>query len=258
MTRVRCRLPQTRLAALGVPDRFRDPAEYSSSMDQRTLDLLAGFAHEIRAPLGAIGGYAELLRMGAHGAVPDAQRDLLGRIIRNQQRVLTVLEALMAYSAVLAGDVPMRALRVATVPLVREGVDACAVLAAEHQVQVAIVGDPGVADAFVDPSIFTLMFSTVLMDAVAHGQDGAGVDVGVTSRGPMIEVTVSSSAPPIDEAACAELFTPFPRGSAVRNTNALALPQARALARMCGGDLGAVPGTARRTLRLTVPSADAQ
>src|SRR5690606_5035901 len=42
--------------------------------------FLATMSHELRTPLNAIGGYAELVDIGIHGPVTDAQHHALQRI----------------------------------------------------------------------------------------------------------------------------------------------------------------------------------
>ena len=53
--------------------------------------FLATMSHELRTPLNAIGGYAELLELGIHGPVTDAQRDVLARIQRSQHHLLSLI-----------------------------------------------------------------------------------------------------------------------------------------------------------------------
>src|SRR4051794_20875945 len=48
-------------------------------------------SHELRTPLNAIGGYAELLELGVHGPVTDAQREVLERIQRSQHHLLSLI-----------------------------------------------------------------------------------------------------------------------------------------------------------------------
>jgi signal transduction histidine kinase len=54
-------------------------------------DFLAAMSHELRTPLNAIGGYAQLLEMGLHGPVTDAQREALGRIELAQRYLLRLV-----------------------------------------------------------------------------------------------------------------------------------------------------------------------
>jgi signal transduction histidine kinase len=50
-------------------------------------------SHELRTPLNAIAGYVQLLDMGLHGAVTDAQREVLGRVEETEGTDLCVVRA---------------------------------------------------------------------------------------------------------------------------------------------------------------------
>jgi signal transduction histidine kinase len=68
-------------------------------------DFLAMMSHELRTPLNAIGGYAELIELGIHGPVTDAQREALLRIGRSQAHLLTLINDVLSFARIDAGQV---------------------------------------------------------------------------------------------------------------------------------------------------------
>jgi signal transduction histidine kinase len=66
-------------------------------------EFLAVMSHELRTPLNAIDGYAELLEMGVHGALTDAQRQDLSRIRKSQRHLLSLINGVLNFTRVEAG-----------------------------------------------------------------------------------------------------------------------------------------------------------
>jgi signal transduction histidine kinase len=62
-------------------------------------------SHELRTPLNAIGGYAELLTMGLGGPVSPDQLEYLERIRRSQQHLLGIINDILNFSRIEAGQV---------------------------------------------------------------------------------------------------------------------------------------------------------
>ena len=67
--------------------------------------FLANMSHELRTPLNAIGGYTQLLDMGLHGPVTDAQRAALGRVQAAQRHLLALINDVLNYAKLEAGRV---------------------------------------------------------------------------------------------------------------------------------------------------------
>src|SRR6185503_12938752 len=76
----------------------------SEAASRAKSDFLAMMSHELRTPLNAIAGYAELMEMGIHGPVTDAQRDALNRIARSQAHLLTLINDVLNFARIDAGQ----------------------------------------------------------------------------------------------------------------------------------------------------------
>ena len=87
--------------------RTRDAEEAQRRADDANRaksQFLAAMSHELRTPLNAIGGYADLLLMGLSGPVVPGQTEQLGRIKRNQEHLLGVINDILNFSRIEAGQ----------------------------------------------------------------------------------------------------------------------------------------------------------
>lgn len=60
--------------------------------------FLAVMSHELRTPLNAIGGYTDLIALGVHGPVTDAQLDSLARVRRSKDQLLHLVGDILHYA----------------------------------------------------------------------------------------------------------------------------------------------------------------
>ena len=86
-------------------------------------EFLAAMSHELRTPLNAIGGYAQLMEMGIDGEVTEAQRDHLARIRNSQQHLLGIINDILNFSRIEAGQLEYNITPVLLREAIASGVD---------------------------------------------------------------------------------------------------------------------------------------
>ena len=67
--------------------------------------FLATMSHELRTPLNAIAGHVQLLALGIHGPLGEAQREALTRVDRAQHHLLGLINDVLNYARIESGRV---------------------------------------------------------------------------------------------------------------------------------------------------------
>ena len=74
--------------------------ERLSDLDRAKSEFMATVSHELRTPMTSILGFNQLLAGEVVGPLNDRQRDLLRRVDRGGQRLLGLIENILALSRV--------------------------------------------------------------------------------------------------------------------------------------------------------------
>jgi len=222
-------------------------------------DFLASMSHELRTPLNAIGGYVELVAMGIHGPVTEAQREALGRVKASQQHLLTLINDVLAFAKIEAGHIELDLrphsaadLLASVEPLVSPLAEARGITLSTDACDpsLRLVGD-------VERTRQVLL--NLVGNAIKFTQADGRVRLSCERRGPWVEIRVSDNGPGIAPEKQESIFDPFVqverRFSNPREGVGLGLAISRDLARAMGGELSvaSVPGEGSTfTLRLAL------
>jgi two-component system sensor histidine kinase HydH len=181
--------------------------------------MAAGLAHEIRNPLGAIKGAAQLLTEPSEGREPDpASHEFLGIILEEVDRLDRVLGSILDY----ARPNPGVAVPTDVNSVVRQTMRLFANERSTDELHVEVLLDPSLPRVAIDPEQLRQVFMNLYRNA-AQAMKGRGrvtvstrVRLGLGTRPgqggadePFVELTVADNGPGISQNVLRNLFQPF-------------------------------------------------
>ena len=229
--------------------------------NQAKSSFLAMMSHELRTPLNAIGGYVQLLEMGVHGPIGEAQREALARVDKNQRHLLRLINDVLNLSRIEAGRVDYAAEPVPLAEVVASVMPMVELQIASRGLQLDVAVPPGLV-ARADRDKVQQVLLNLLTNAYKFTGEGGRVCVegdAVPPPGPVL-LRVRDTGAGIPAGMLQRIFEPFIQVDASRTRAAegtgLGLAISRDLARGMGGDLTVESTPAvGSTFTLTLPRA---
>lgn len=185
------------IAALSTAQERLLAAEEHAALAQ----LTAGFAHEVRNPLGAIRGSAEILR-DAHPE-GDRHRRFAEVLVEQTERLDAVVDRFMR----LARGAPVRAEAVVLMAVVEEVVEAL-LEEAQHR-GVKVETKESNEQALGDPGLLRHVVHNLVLNAVQVQAQGGAVRLSIERRGSRCVLIVDDAGPGVPPEDRAALFRPF-------------------------------------------------
>jgi two-component system, OmpR family, sensor kinase len=203
--------PDTELGRLSVAfNEMLAHIEDAMTAEQEAQDRLRRFvadaSHELRTPIAAIGGYAELHRQGALVASEEIDR-AMGRIEKESARMQRLVEDLL----LLARIDETTAIERMPVDLVALVGDAVEDHRAIDQTRPVTVTAPEALVVQGDEQRLAQVVANLLGNVRVHTPEGTKVDVGLTSVDGSAALTVGDDGPGIADDALDQAFDRFYR-----------------------------------------------
>ncbi|MCA3255332.1 MAG: PAS domain S-box protein [Alphaproteobacteria bacterium] len=203
-------------------------------------EFLSRTSHELRTPMGAILGFAQMLELDEE-QLGDRQRTAVAQILKAGRHLQSLINDLLDISSIEAGgdDVAL------------EAVDLSDVLREVRELVAPIVGNAGLAFRFEggpdrlvvrgDRRRIVQVVLNLMSNAAKYGRTGTTVTLAAHRDGAQARVEVSDDGPGVAPADIPRLFTPFDRLGHQRvkgmEGTGLGLALSKRLVEAMGGDM---------------------
>ena len=237
--------------------RAKKAVEAASAAKSRFLSMMS---HDLRTPLGAISGYAELIEYGVRGPVTEEQIADLSRIKRAARSLLGMLDDLLTVAREQDAQLPLHIEPLAIHAELSEA--KATVLPRYVDARVRLVLEACSPELLVraDRDRLQRILLNLLTNAAKFTPNGGQVSVGCAVVADRAAIHVTDTGRGIPAEMLERIFQPFVQvesgDAGVEHGMGLGLAIGRELARAMGGDLSVESAVGRGSIfTLTLPTA---
>lgn len=137
--------------------------------------LMRGFSHDVKNPIGAADGFAELLSMGMYGELSAPQQASIDRMRRNIRSALALIDDLHELSRAETGNIVLAPESVSLVDLVRGIGEEYHAAAVGRGLSLTVDVDLDIPPLLTDPARLRQVASNLLSNAIKYTDSGSVV-----------------------------------------------------------------------------------
>jgi PAS domain S-box-containing protein len=249
-------------------NRHLESARLQADMaNQAKSEFLSRMSHELRSPLNAILGFAQLLEAGAPPPTP-AQQASLKQILNGGWYLVKLVDEILDLASIESGHAALTMEPVSVAAVLQDCQALVEPLATARDVQISFPKLDGACCVHADPTRVKQVIINLLSNAIKYNKVGGSVWVTCSTPAPnRLRISVRDTGEGLPANKLAQLFQPFNRlgqeNGATHGTG-IGLVVSKQLAISMGGEMGVASTVGVGTdfwfeLDLTsVPSAAAQ
>lgn len=235
------RLPTSRateIAAVGTAfEDMRQALEGKQYVERYTQSL----SHELKAPLTAIRGAAELLQEPTMN--PESRTQFLGHLRTESARIQGIIDRMLELSALESRTPPTPQVNLDLREVIQSAVEAMQPVATQRRVVLVVEPPPARETWWVLGERFLLTQAVInlIQNAVEFSPPDGRVEIGVSAEKKSVRVVVNDEGPGVPLYATAKVFDRFyslPRRVGGRKSTGLGLSFVREIMRQHHGNAG--------------------
>jgi len=204
-------------------------------------DFLSSMSHELRSPLNAILGFAQLMDSDSPPPTPS-QKESIGQILQAGWHLLKLINEILDLAKIESGKLSLSLESVSLGDVMAECQRMVEGEAQKHAVQMTFPRHEDPCFVHADRTRLKQILINLLSNAIKYNREGGTVEVTLATAAPgRVRVRVEDSGHGLPPEKLAQLFQPFNRlgqeASGEEGTG-IGLVVAKQLVELMGGDLG--------------------
>jgi len=178
-------------------------------LSRAKIHFFARMSHELRTPLQSIAGYVDLLRLGVRGRVTPAQAELLFRVEKSEQLLLSVIDDLITFSRIEVGRIEYHLGPVAVTDAVVAAEMVVAPIAKERGVSLQVDRCDALLCVHADSDKLRQVLVNLLANALKFTPARGSVHLSCRADDQAVYFTVADTGPGIPPEKLQDIFQPF-------------------------------------------------
>lgn len=216
-----------------VEEALRERAEAFEQADKLKGQFVENVSYQLRNPLQAIYGNAELLQAKVFGPLNDRQIEQVGSIIEASSNLSKLIDNILDVAMVEAGNVALDLGPMDVYATITESVQMAASKARDTEVPIRVKCDPNIGEINADQKRITQVIVNLLSNALRHTERGDTITVSAERLDGVLRLTVADTGKGMAFDAQARAFDSFQSGD--RRGAGLGLALVRSFVEMHGG-----------------------
>ncbi len=216
-----------------VEDALRERAEAFEAADKLKGQFVENVSYQLRNPLQAIYGNAELLQHKVFGPLNDRQIEQVGAILEASGSLSKLIDNILDVAMVEAGNVQLDVAPMDVYETIAESVQMAASKARDTEVPIRVKCDPKIGAIDADPKRITQVIVNLLSNALRHTERGDTITVSAERLDGVLRLTVQDTGKGMAFDQQARAFDSFESGD--RRGAGLGLALVKSFVEMHGG-----------------------
>ncbi|NTU71198.1 MAG: response regulator [Coriobacteriia bacterium] len=205
-------------------------------------EFVSTVSHELRTPLTSIKGYVDLILDGDAGEINEIQRDFLGIVKENSDRLVELINEMLDISRIESGRVHLRIEPMSASDAVEGAVDTFRGVLTQTGRTVNTNIEQGLPAVAADRDRIGQVLINLISNALKYSPAGGDVNVGVRKKGEFVWIGVSDRGLGISEEDLPRMFTKFFRVDSAMTREiggtGLGLSICKTIIELLGGEIG--------------------
>lgn len=186
---------------LGALDQLEERNRSLSELDRMKSEFLANVSHELRTPLTLVLGPLDAILSAENDEFPARTLENLRRMRRNGHRLHGLVNGLLDFSKLEAGEMRANRQPIDLAELVRSAVDDARPYAEVSGLQLGYSGPANLPPMAFDPKMVERILANLIGNALKFTPEGGRVDVDLVEEASTARLSVTDTGPgiPVEE-----------------------------------------------------------